>query len=686
MPDLSRGRRAPAPPPPFNVAVPLPFSGAYPWNRPRPAVSRPRALTRAAWQQAEQALDQLNHLPRCLRAPLLNRYQQLLQENGYRAAHHFLLTGFAKRLWPRISRVMARHQMDFAASARFTNEAEAYHQLPDLNDKAVRRLARRIAGQLHEAYESACDALPPAGEEGPARLLNPEIQRRLYGQVAPLARAFNLQPPHWAAWRKGRLSTPAALAAILRLVDGDWWETTLLRQRTCRREALMIAAGYVSRALSPYVSKQALRDVTARRLSNLSYLKHHELENEETGERLNLLDTVMASVANPAIRRMELMTLIAGVEQTAEQQGHGGLFITLTTPAKYHPMRTLGSGRRVQINAAWQGHSPKEAQRYLVAVWAKIRTAFKDNCLPVYGLRVVEPHHDGTPHWHLLLFMAPHQQTQVIAIMRRYSLQEDGDEPGAAERRCTFKPLNRGGAAGYIAKYIAKNIDGYALEGEKDHDTGKPLTQTAAAVTAWAATWRIPQFHPIGLPGIGAYRECRRIRHLSLAGEFDAQVEAVRQAADSGDFAGYIRAQGGTNVPRNQQTVRVARRHQGEYNAYEEPRRRVVGIYAPHLGDDRLFLTRSARWHIVPRAAAGSPLTLSGNAAPWSSVNNCGEPAAAAPPFIPDLVVGTSLPRINIPFSGRFIPLPGPEEPETEKYSRDHCHNSVMNILNKNIL
>lgn len=628
MPELFRGRCAPVPALPFSGAAPQPFCGAYPWNRPRPAISRPRPLTREAWRQAEAALARLNHLPRCLRAPLLNRYRQLMQQNGYRAAHHFLLTVFEKRLWPRIVQIMARHQMNIAASPRFTLEAETYHQLPDLNDKAVRRLAQRIAAHLHEAYESGCDALPPGS---PERLLQPATQRQLYGLVASPARAFNILPPHWAAWRKGRLSTPAALAAILRLVDGNWWEATLLRQRTCWREALMIAAGYVSRALSPYVSKQALREVTARRLSNLSYLRHHELENEETGERLSLLETVLASVANPAIRRMELMTLIAGVEQTAEKRGHGGLFITLTTPAKYHPMRTRGSGRRVQLNAAWQGLSPKAAQRYLVAVWAKIRTAFKDYRLPVYGLRVVEPHHDGTPHWHLLLFMAPQHQAQVMAIMRRYSLQEDGDEPGAAERRCTCKPLDRGGAAGYIAKYIAKNIDGYALEGEKDHDTGEPLTQTAAAVTAWAATWRIPQFHPIGLPGIGAYRECRRLRHLSLAEEFDEHVEAVRQAADSGDFAGYIHAQGGPNIPRNQQTVRVARQHQGEYNAYEEPRRRVVGIYAPHLGADRLCLTRPTRWRIVPRAAAVPPLTLSGNAAPWSSVNNCGVPGAALP-------------------------------------------------------
>ncbi|MGC6744880.1 hypothetical protein ACP0HM_10090 [Escherichia coli] len=39
-----------------------------------------------------------------------------------------------------------------------------------------------------------------------------------------------------------------------------------------------------------------------------------------------------------------------------------------------------------------------------------------------------------------------------------------------------------------------KNIDGYALDGQLDNDTGRPLKDTAAAVTAWASTWRIPQF------------------------------------------------------------------------------------------------------------------------------------------------------------------------------------------------
>ncbi|EKI33612.1 bacteriophage replication A family protein, partial [Escherichia coli 07798] len=86
-----------------------------------------------------------------------------------------------------------------------------------------------------------------------------------------------------------------------------------------------------------------------------------------------------------------------------------------------------------------EAFNPKDAQRYLCRIWSLMRTAFKDNDLQVYGLRVVEPHHDGTPHWHMMLFCHPRQRNQIIEIMRRYALKEDGDERGAARNRFQAK-------------------------------------------------------------------------------------------------------------------------------------------------------------------------------------------------------------------------------------------------------
>ncbi|GBU14616.1 hypothetical protein AwEntero_32170 [Enterobacterales bacterium] len=73
----------------------------------------------------------------------------------------------------------------------------------------------------------------------------------------------------------------------------------------------------------------------------------------------------MASISNPEIRRMELMSTIAGIEGYAAQAGDVGMFITITTPSKFHPTRTVGKdkNKHVQFNRAWdkEVYTPKDA-------------------------------------------------------------------------------------------------------------------------------------------------------------------------------------------------------------------------------------------------------------------------------------------------------------------------------------
>ncbi|WP_413722737.1 replication endonuclease [Sodalis sp. RH24] len=627
MTPASRGRAAPSPVP---GADHKPTVGPYPWNAPRPAIAvDKRTLTREQHLQGQAVLFRIRRTPRFLQPFLEGRYQYLLKAQGLIAANKFLMLTVHQRLLPRIEAVMSRNGMSEDYSTHFISEADSYRHLPDMADKSLRRFAGRIAAQLRETYELLSDAIVAEHDGDNAALFDDQVQTQIFGQVAGMAHALNVTPMHWQAYRKGKLTMRKVYSSIGRLVNDEWWERQLKAQRTRWREALLIAIGQVNLNIAPYASKQAVREVHSRRLANLEYLKSREIENVQTGERFDLIDKVMASISNPEIRRMELMSTIAGIERYAAAQGDVGMFLTITTPSKYHPTRTKGKDdqKTAQFNRSWdkEAFTPKDGQRYLVGLWSKIRTAFKDNDIKVYGMRVVEPHHDGTPHWHMMLFtQRPHRQA-VINIMRRYALKEDGQERGAAKNRFDCKHLNKGGAAGYIAKYIAKNIDGYALEGDIDHESGKPLQGIAAAVTAWASTWRIPQFHPIGIPTMGAYRECRLIRHISLADSFDEQVEAVRAAADAGDFAAYMEAQGGANVARDSQTVRVARKTSDDLNEYDEEVQKVVGIFAPHLGETHIHETRLTEWRIVARAVDVNLLTLkSGSAAPRSPVNNCG--------------------------------------------------------------
>ncbi|EMW6688344.1 replication A protein [Enterobacter hormaechei] len=630
MPVERMGRIAPTPPPPFSKSTGEPFVGAYPFNAPREAIGRERPLTRDELRQVQGVLSKIDHLPYFLSSLFTSRYDYIRRNKSPVHGLYFLKSTFLRRLWPRIEQVNQRSEMNTDASLLFLTERENYARLPGMNDKELKKFAGRIAAQLFIMYEELSDAWAEV-HGGKDSLFTDEAQAHLYGQVAGAARAFNINPLNWKKYRKGQMTIRQAFSGVGRLINDEWWINQFKAQRMRWHESLLIAAGEVNKDRSPYASKNAIRDVHSRRLANLEYLKSCELENKVTGERIDLISKVMGSISNPEIRRMELMNTIAGIERYAASEGDVGMFITLTAPSKYHPTRQVGKGKEktVQLNHGWndEAYTPKDTQRYLCRIWSLMRTAFKDNDLQVYGMRVVEPHHDGTPHWHMMLFCKPGQRKQITEIMRRYALKEDGDERGAAKQRFQAKHLNQGGAAGYIAKYIAKNIDGYALDGQLDHDTGKPLQDTAAAVTAWASTWRIPQFKPIGLPTMGAYRELRKLpRGVSIASEFDDRVEAARAAADEGEFDLYIAAQGGANVPRDSQTVRVARTVSDETNDYEEDIIRVVGIYAPHMGSGNIHVTRSADWRIVPKVLAVEPLTLkSGIAAPRSPVNNCGK-------------------------------------------------------------
>ncbi len=374
---------------------------------------------------------------------------------------------------------------------------------------------------------------------------------------------------------------------------------------------------------------QAIRAVQAQRLSNMQYLQGMDIEDVETGERFDLFDKVMVSVSNPEIRRMELMSQMAGIERVAKERDDIGMFITLTCPSKYHPTKQRRKGKEIDavLNHKWkdEAYTPKDGQQYLVKIWSRIRSAFNDNNIDVYGIRVVEPHHDGTPHWHMLLFVDKASRAKAVDIMRKRALKEDGDEAGAQKNRFECKHMNRGGAVGYIAKYVAKNIDGYALDGEIDHETGKDLKSMAAAVTAWASTWRIPQFQFYKLPSKGAYRECRRLpRGVSISDKLGDIAERVRAAADEGDFFNYVMSQGGPCIRRKEETIRVAREI-SDVNVYGEEVQKVVGVYNQLIANKPTLKTRERQFKIVKKNsdAAGDGLLKSAIGAPRSPVNNC---------------------------------------------------------------
>ena len=507
--------------------------------------------------------------------------------------------------------------------------------------------------------------------------------RAAFEYIGDYAQTMQVTPDHWH--KRDKKTVEQIESAMLKLQCDKWWANKLKGVRARYLELLEIATGQVGkdlyhvkktkqtvrRGISPYSSKQAQGEYIAAQKSGREYLSKLELQNEQ-GEVINLLQAVDAGMANPVNRRNELMLRMRETEELANEMNYIGVFYTMTCPSKYHAN-----------SDHWNGATPKDAQNYLVNTWARARAKLDRLGLDYYGIRVAEPHADACPHWHMMLFIPQHRVQWVTAILRKYFITEDVEElrkrGSKTERSILFKAYKqkrqlwghkksqgikakapekfyrtfaprftavvidpkKGSAAGYIAKYISKNIDGYKIHDHEDAETGETIANDkhgVSPVLAWASTWNIRQFQFQGSPSVTVYRELRRVREPIE--QFD--LERIRQAADQGQWKEFVKLMGGMRIGRNA-NFKTAYEEITMGNQYAETVKKIKGVATGTTAvaqalremrgevsviEDATLLTRVTQWTKQLKGTAeklaAQEVGFVGHAdQSWTSGNNC---------------------------------------------------------------
>lgn len=477
------------------------------------------------------------------------------------------------------------------------------------------------------------------------------------------------------------LTEPDAEIALLKAQCHKWWARKLKTLRRRYLEHLEIATGEVGRDLftrhskkegtvterrgiNAYCSKQALKEYQADRDRGRRYLESLELVNEQN-DVISLMKAVEAGVANPENMRNELMLRIRETEELANEMGYVGGFFNITAPSRFHAN-----------SANWDGSTPKDASNYLNKLYSQARAKLDREEIPYFGIRVAEPHADGCAHWHMLLWMPERYYHKVNHVLRRYFTKDDRAvfferfkkrkslraryvrarriwglnkkrKVYTREPKKDYNPSGprytaikmdppavdkegnkTGGAAAYIAKYVSKNIDGFALANEHDAETGEKLTKAVNPVKAWASTWGIRQFQFQKAPSITIWRELRRVREEIKGNE---QLEQVRKAADTGDYKTFVTLMGGFGIGRDAR-FKPAYQQTEFGNAYAECTKRLKGVVDEF--SQCTLVTRVHTWDKQPigtAAANDSAFDASMHDAnnvgaadlSWTSGNNC---------------------------------------------------------------
>lgn len=562
------------------------------------------------------------------------------------------------------------------AVAELTDAARAGLRL-DATDDDVRQRAKLFARHFQQGIGAGPRVKTiVAGYEG-TRLIGAEV----VGPTSPAVWARREMDRHGLGdfW-PGLVKKCSDESALLRVRCETFWRRVLRKVFAKTIEACSIGLGLVNKARDCYVSALSVARRRGQVVRNAAIMEATELENEY-GQRMKLADLAAKSTANKTVRRAELMTRISGFDVIARECGHEATFITVTCPSRMH--KWTDAERGVVPNPKFDGTTPGEAQAYLSGQWAKCRAALHRKGVAVYGFRVAEPHHDGCPHWHLLLFHADDARETIATAFQRYFLKNDSPtERGAAEHRVKFERIDRtkGSAAAYIAKYIAKNVDGYAVGTDL---YGAPAVESSQRVDAWAATWRIRQFQQLGGAPVTVWRELRRVNPDALPdGLLPKELTDSMSAVNIGQtgalwaqgWAAYTMAQGGPTAKRAAMPVRLLRAETGEVNRYEEVKPAdVIGIQcagrnwhkpghmvemlgrlAPLVPRPAAAVIESerAQWRVV---GEGKPLPTGEAGRPWTRVNNCTRTTMVTPEGVRSVAI------VHRSKLGRWRPISRPE-------------------------
>jgi len=340
-----------------------------------------------------------------------------------------------------------------------------------------------------------------------------------------------------------------------RLIDDQWWLKQIEKTQLRAQEAL---AGHL-KAIRKHVTRKThnkqIQRVTRndRKMEKIYILSEGKIP-------ISLYELSRTSIIN---RFSRYLNNVSGMTDYGDNLKHDSMMITITCPSRMHP----NSDR-------YDGTTVREAQKYLTDLWAKARRTIQRKGINLYGIRVVEPHKDSCPHWHILVFHEYKKLEYAGRVITRFGLRTDGREKGAKEKRvvCEFIDRNLALPSSYLFKYLLKGMD---LPRDATLEEAKlKIADSVTSSTAWAQTHGIRRIQTIGGVSITVWDKLRQLPDEPLE---DETLELLRYQSRNGDYADFFTTQGGHNVGKSDHKAQTIREFLKK-NRFNEDTKAVSGI------------------------------------------------------------------------------------------------------------
>lgn len=208
------------------------------------------------------------------------------------------------------------------------------------------------------------------------------------------------------------------------------------------------------------------------------FLEYNYIYDKISSSHIPLKNLVISANHNPnryyALIQNRINTLI----NEAKEKNLFPIFMTLTLSSEFHKMKMDKQTKALIENPKYNYVTPKEAVKHLTKMFSRLR---HDRSLKELSkderiyFRVNEPHKNGTPHTHILLFVPKSSIDRVVNTFKRLFDNKANDIQTDIKN-----------AASYVMKYINKTLPLSKKEN---------LTKKEKYLNAWYCKHRIVRFN-----------------------------------------------------------------------------------------------------------------------------------------------------------------------------------------------
>lgn len=274
---------------------------------------------------------------------------------------------------------------------------------------------------------------------------------------------------------------------MARLRRESFWRERVNAAADFHREHLAMRSdllGDPENGMSPYCSDATYKMFESRSLAITSKMSERTFDP--------LLSITKASLYRDSQRARFNQLYISGKAMVAlaHERAYSWALVTLTCPPSFHPS-----------SPNYDGSSFKDGNDYITSMYRKLfkdlGKVFKANN-DYFGIRVVEAHLDGCPHWHIVLFSTDAFFSRLIKKLKSiYSASKR--PPGYFEQYQNeiVKLSTNGDFQGTPLSYICKHL-AFGLQRMRSCEDNIASKRNLYAIKSAG----VKQFEPIGANGL----------------------------------------------------------------------------------------------------------------------------------------------------------------------------------------